>query len=445
MTSLTALDRARRKAYWRIVPLVFLSYVIAYIDRSNVAWAKFTMSQDLGFDERTYGWAAGMFFFGYVLLEIPGSLIVERWSARKWISRIMVSWGIVAALTSLVQSDTHFYVARFTLGLAEAGFFPGVIVYLTHWFPNRDRARALSLCVIAQPIAQMIGPPLTAPLLKIGTTETIAGIVTHHPAIAGLVGWQWVYIVWGIPAVLMGIVVFFCMTDRPAQARWLADDERSALESELARERAAAAAVSRGISLWRALRDPRVWLLALANFSVVTAHYGVDLFLPTVIVRWYGLSFAQLSWVVVIPYVALAAGFLLVGWSSDRRRERWFHTAVPMVIGAAALVLAVTLRGSLPLTIALVTIAIVGIRTYLTPFYALPGLFLSGTAMAGGIGLINSIANLGGALGPIAVGTVESMTGRFEGGLFFLVGMTLFSACLILGLRTWHVRAVTAR
>src|SRR3989442_9477449 len=233
-----ALDRARRKAYRRLLPLVFISYVIAFVDRSNVAIAKLTMSRDLpGFDNAVIGFGAGVFFLGYFLLEIPGTLIVERWSARKWIARIMITWGITAALTALVKTPFQFYLVRFMLGLAEAGFYPGVIVYLTHWFPSRDRARALAYFFVATPIAQIVSPKISNLLLKIGTDEMINGVPVHHPELWGLEGWQWIYIFWGIPAVVLGVFFLFGLTDRPRQARWLSPEEREALETELEREK----------------------------------------------------------------------------------------------------------------------------------------------------------------------------------------------------------------
>ena len=293
--AVTALDRARTKAYWRLLPLLFLSYAIAYIDRTNVSFAKLTMSKDLGLDNAQYALGSGLFFFlGYLLLEIPGSLIVERWSARKWVSRIMVSWGIVAALTAAVRTPVEFYVARFTLGLAEAGFFPGIIVYLTHWFPRRDRARALAYFILAQPVAYIIGPPLSYPLLRIGTDEVVNGVVVQHAELLGLEGWQWVYIAWGLPAVVLGVVVWFAMPDRPSEARWLTADERTALDAQLAADRAEAAAV-RHLTVMQALRQPVVLLLAAANFLVVIGHYGVDFFLPTILQDWYGLTLRDVT------------------------------------------------------------------------------------------------------------------------------------------------------
>jgi MFS family permease len=277
----SALDRARIKAYWRLLPLLFLSYLIAYVDRSNVSILKLKMIGDLpDFNNDIFGFGMGIFFAGYCLLEIPGTLIVERWSARKWICRIMITWGIFAALTSLVAKPWHFYSIRFLLGLAEAGFYPGVIVYLTHWFPKRDRSRALAYFFMAGPLAQLISPKLTNLLLRIGTDETVNGVLIHHPRIAGLAGWQWAYILWGIPAVVLGVLVLFFLTDRPAQARWLKDDEREALENELAREKAEHPA-SKHMTLWEALSNRKVLTLTAAYFFVVTGNYGVEFFMPT--------------------------------------------------------------------------------------------------------------------------------------------------------------------
>src|SRR5438105_4309502 len=250
------LDRARAKAYRRLLPLCFISYVIAYVDRSNVAIAKLTMSRDLpGFDNAVIGFGAGVFFIGYFLLEIPGTLIVEKWSARKWLARIMITWGITAALTAAVKTPFQFYVLRFLLGLAEAGFYPGVIVYLTHWFASRDRARALAYFFVATPIAQIISPKISNALLKIGTDEVVGGRVVHHPEVMGLEGWQWIYIAWGIPAVILGFIVLFALTDRPQQAGWLSAEERDALLAELAREKGARPASHR-MHVLTALRQP---------------------------------------------------------------------------------------------------------------------------------------------------------------------------------------------
>jgi ACS family tartrate transporter-like MFS transporter len=323
------LDGARRKAYLRLIPLVFVCYVIAYVDRANVAIASLTMTKDLpGFDSAVIGFGAGMFFWGYFLLEIPGSIIVERWSARKWLSRIMLTWGVMAALTAAVKTPTQFYVVRFLLGLAEAGFFPGVIVYLTHWFPSRDRARALAYFFVATPLAQIVSPKISNALLKIGTDEVVGGVIVHRPEVLGLEGWQWVYIFWGIPAVVLGVVVLFALTDRPREARWLSPAEREALEAELAAEKARVAA-KRRMTLGEALRHPKVLLLALAYFCTVTGSYGVEFFLPTILQQWYSLKLDAVTWLVILPPATALVGQLFVGWSSDRHKERRLHALVP--------------------------------------------------------------------------------------------------------------------
>jgi ACS family tartrate transporter-like MFS transporter len=425
------LDRARRKAYRRLIPLCFISYVIAYVDRSNVAIAKLTMTRDLpGFDNAVIGFGAGVFFIGYFLLEIPGTLIVEKWSARKWIARIMITWGIVAALTSLVKTPFQFYVVRFLLGLAEAGFYPGVIVYLTHWFASRDRARALAYFFVATPIAQVISPKISNVLLKIGTDEVASGVAVHHPEVWGLEGWQWIYIAWGIPAVMLGILVLIYLTDRPQQAKWLTDEERDALLAELEREKDARPS-SHKMGLGAALRHPKVLLLALIYFLVVTGSYGVEFFMPSILERWYSLKFDALTWLVILPPLLAVFGQLFVGWSSDRKKERWLHTAVPMASGAAGLLLVTESRGNLPLTIVGFMLAYAGFKAYLPAFWSLPSLFLSGTSAAGSIGFINSVGNLGGFMGPFVLGTVEKLTGSFMGGLYFLTACMALSAITV--------------
>lgn len=322
----TALDRARAKAYMRLLPLLFLSYVIAYVDRVNVSLATIEMSRDLpAFNNAVVGFGAGVFFIGYFILEIPGTLIVEKSSARKWICRIMVSWGLVAALTAFVKTPVQFYAVRFLLGLAEAGFFPGVIVYLTHWFPARDRAQALSWFFIATPVAQFISPKLSYFLLRVGTTETFGNVTVHHPQLLGMHGWQWMYIAWGIPAVLLGILVLFYLPDWPKDAHWLERDEREALEQELKNEKARHQQSQHHTNLLEALREgfrhPKVLLLAAAYFFVVTASYGVEIFLPKILEKWYELRLSELTWAVIIPPLGGLIGQLLVGWNSDRTGE----------------------------------------------------------------------------------------------------------------------------
>jgi len=420
ITSDDALNRARRKAYWRLLPLLFVCYVVAYIDRANVAIAKLTMTQDLpGFDNAVIGFGVGLFFWGYFLLEIPGSLLVEKWSARRLLCRIMIIWGFAAALTALVKTPFQFYAARFLLGLAEAGFFPGVIVYLTHWFPARDRSRALSLFLIATPIAQLISPKISNALLRIGTDEIVNGTVVHYPGLFGLQGWQWVYIYWGLPAVILGAIVFFALTDRPRDAKWLAPDESDALERQLGREKALRAG-GRRMTILEAFCHPKVLLLTAAYFCSTTANYGVEFFLPSILQRWYSLKLDAITWLVLLPPCLALAGQLFVGWNADRTRERRLHAVVPIVLGLIGLGLAPLTRGHLLLTVICFMVAFAGIKAYQPAFWSLPSLFLTDVAAAGSIGLINSIGNLGGFFGPTVLGTVEKYTGSFVGGIYYL-------------------------
>lgn len=421
-----ALDRARRKAYWRLLPLLFICYVIAYVDRANVAIAKLTMTKDLpGFDNAVIGFGAGLFFWGYFLLEIPGTLLVERWSARKLICRIMVTWGIMAALTAVVKTPLQFYIVRFLLGLAEAGFFPGVIVYLTHWFPARDRARALSLFLIATPVAQIISPKISYALLRIGTDG--------RSEILGLEGWQWVYIFWGIPAVVLGIVVLLWLTDRPHQAKWLQADERKALESQLELERAQRAK-GRRMTFGEAFRNWRVMALAGAYFCSTTANYGIEFFLPSILKDWYELDLNTVTWLVILPPCLALGSQLFVGWNSDRTKERRWHAAICIMMGLTALALAPLTHGYLALTIGCFMLAVAGLKGYQPAFWSLPSLFLAETAAAASIGLINSVGNLGGFLGPTVLGAVQKANDSFAGGLYFLAGCMALNVIIILSL-----------
>ena len=444
-----ALDRARKKAYWRLLPLLFVSYMIAYVDRQNVAVAKLKMTHDLPhFDNEVIGLGAGIFFLGYFLLEIPGTLMVERWSARKWICRIMLTWGAMAALTAMVKTPAQFYTVRFFLGLAEAGFFPGVVVYLTHWFPNRDRTRALSTFLIATPFAQIISPKISNWLLTIGTTDPCPlfpnswftsfvdvinrQLLAAHTALGhtGVVGWQWVYLFWAGPAILLGLMVLLWLVDKPRQAKWLTAEESEALESELERERAETRK-GRRMTVVEALRHPKVLLLALAYFCTVTASYGIEFFMPSILDAWYKLNMNELTWLIILPPIVAMAGQLICGWSSDLLKERRWHTITPMLIGSAALCTLPFTQHHLYLTIVFLMLAFAGFKSYMPSFWALPSLFLTESAAAGSIGLINSLGNLGGFHGSYMVGTIQKHTGSFSGGLVYLGCSMLVSATII--------------
>jgi ACS family tartrate transporter-like MFS transporter len=428
----TPLDTARRKVYFRALPLLFVCYIIAYVDRNNVSIAQLTMPNTLPeFTKAVIGFGSGVFFLGYFLLEIPGTLIVERWSASKWICRIMITWGIIAAMTAFVTKPSHFYAIRFLLGLAEAGFFPGVIVYLTHWFPTRDRARALSIFFVASPIAMIIGNFTSQLMLDIGENG--------NALFLGLKGWQCIFIFWGIPAVIMGVIVILVLTDRPSQAKWLTQEEREALEAELEKEKAAHKS-PKHLSVISGLLNPNVLMLCLVYFGVVTGNYGIEIFLPSILEDWYGLGASKVTLLAMIPSVFVVLGQLFIGWSSDRFHERRWHATLPIVAGAIGLICATLTQGNLILTLICFTIAATGMKAYMPAFWALPNMFLTAAAAAGSIGLINSVGNLGGFLGPTVVGKVKTVTGSYDIGLYFLATTCLTSASIVFLMPYLHRR-----
>ena len=422
-------DRTKRRVMVRIMPYLFALYIIAYLDRVNVGYAALTMKDDLGFTDEIMGLGAGIFFIGYVLLEIPGTILVEKWSARAWIARIMISWGIVAILMGFVHTKTQFYSLRFILGAAEAGFFPGVIVYLSHWFRYKDRAKAVALFMAAISISNIIGSPMSGFLLGINWL--------------GLAGWRWLFIIEGAPAIILGIVTIFYLTDRPHQATWLADDEREWLSSELKRENQAkqgAHAVGLLQTVSQAFRHREVILLTLAYFFMVTAVYGLNFWLPTMVKKLSGSSNMIVSLISALPYCVGLISILLVGWSSDRTQERRWHTALAMMATSAGLLLSVVAGNWTVLAIMMFCLAAAGTSGYLPGFWALPTSFLTGTAAAASIGLINSIGNLGGFTGPFVVGYLSRSTGSFYIGMLYLSLSALTAAGIILSLRATKQR-----
>ena len=420
-------DRARRRIMRRLMPYLFTLFVIAYLDRVNVSYAALQMKGELSFTDEVLGFGAGIFFWGYFLLEIPGSILVEKWSARRWIARIMISWGIVAILTGFVQTKNQFYLLRFLLGLGEAGFFPGVIVYLSHWFRYEDRAKVIALFMAAQPIANMVGSPVSGLLLGIRWF--------------GLSGWRWLFIIEGMPAVIFGFVTIFYLTDRPHQAHWLPADERAWLTAQLDREEQRKHSPDRHRIL-HALRHPQVVLLALTYFFMVSSVYGFTFWLPSIIKKLSGSSNLRVSLIAAIPYCVGLIAILLVGWSSDRTRERRWHTALPMLAASLGLLLAVMLQDRLALSVSMFCLAAAGIYAYCPGFWSLPSSFLSGTAAAASIGMINSIGNLGGYVGPHVVGYVSTLTGSFVGGVLYLSLSALLAAGLVLSIRAPKVQLV---
>jgi D-galactonate transporter len=412
------------------MPFLICLYIIAFIDRANVGYAALEMTQDLGFDAEVLGFGAGIFFIGYFLLEIPGTLLVEKWSARKWLARIIISWGILATLTGFIQTSTQFYIVRFLLGLGEAGFFPGVIVYLSHWVRYQDRAKAVAMFMTAIPISYMIGAPVSGLILNVDWL--------------GWAGWRWVFILEGIPALVLGVVTLFYLTDRPRQAGWLENDEIDWIEGELERERAERKAV-RAYRVGEALRNRNVVLLALAYFCGVTSAYGINIWLPTILKDQFHYSSFQTSLLSAVPYCAGFTVMLVAGWSSDRRNERRWHTAVALLAVSFGLFLSTLVSGNIYLTILAFSIAAAGLYSYLPVFWSLPAIFLTETAAAACVGMINSVGNLGGFAGPYIVGYLSKTTGSFYGGIIYLSCSAFAAALLILAVHKTHSPTAASR
>jgi MFS transporter, ACS family, tartrate transporter len=402
------------KISWRLLPLIVVSYLMAYIDRTNVSFAALTMNPDLGISPYMYGWGAGIFFLGYALFEVPSNMVLERVGARRWIARIMLTWGIISGLMAACTGPASFLVLRFLLGVAEAGFFPGIIFYFTYWYPAAYRARVISTLFLAVPVANAVA-------------SVVSGAILEMDGVLGIKGWQWVFILEAIPAVLLAFVVLRLMTDRPAVATWLDADEREWLETELQAERAKIESVGR-LSLLQSLTDKRVLALSAIYFTGVTASYGVVFFLPQ-IVKGLGLSNLMTGFVTAIPYTIGVIGLVAWGHSSDRHKERRWHLIVATTVAAVGLAGVAWLNNSF-WAIAAMSVAVVGIYGSRPSFWPMPSLFLTGASAAAGIALINSIGNLGGYVGPFIVGWIKDSTKSFEMALYFLAACALLSAVI---------------
>ena len=411
-------QRARRRIAKRLLPFLFVLYVIAFLDRMNIGAAALQMPHDLGFSDRVVGMGAGIFFLGYFLLEIPGALIVERWSARRWIARIMISWGLVTVLMAFIHTAQQFYLVRFFVGAAEAGFLPGVIVYLTHWFRDQDRGKAVAFFYAANPLSYVIGSPIAGLLLGFSWF--------------GLRGWRWLFILEGIPAIVLGLITVFYLTDWPAEARWLPPDERSWITEQLQREKQTKNR-RHSFSVWGALRNRDVILLTLCYFCAMTGSYGIAFWLPTILKRISGQSDLKVTLLAALPYVAAFVTQQVNGWHSDRTRERRWHAAIPLFLCALALSLAVLSSGRPMVAIGLFVLVGGSFYGFQPCFWAVPTLFLSESAAAASIGLINSVGNLGGFVGPMVMGYLTTRTHSFAAGLWYLVGSLIVGGLLMLG------------
>jgi ACS family tartrate transporter-like MFS transporter len=403
-----------RKVYLRLLPFAIVTYFFCFIDRVNVGFAALTMNKDLGLTASMFGTAAGAFFWGYCLFEVPSNLIMEKVGARFWIARIMITWGILSGATAFCTGPYSFLVLRFLLGVAEAGFFPGLVLFFTYWFPDRHRARIVGGFFVALPVAVMTGAPISTALLGLDGLQ-------------GLAGWQWIFIAEAAPTVLLGIAVLFYVTDRPAQARWLSAEERIWLTAIIDDERRRIEA-RRKVSLLRSFFDPKVLLLSLTWLGMVTAGYGVVFFVPQII-KQLGLTNMQVGWATMIPYFCGAVSVVTWGWISDRMGERRWNLFWACVVAATGLVVAGLFSGTYGALIG-ISIAAVGLNGKQGPFWSMPSMFLTGTASAAGIAWINSIGNLGGSIGPFIVGWIKDSSGSFAGGLYCLAGFALMSAAV---------------
>ena len=404
----------------RLMPFLIVAYLFAYIDRANLGVAKLRMQTELGFSDAVIGLGAGIFFIGYFLLEIPGSLIVERYSARKWFARIMISWGLVAALTGFITDSKQFYVARFLLGTAEAGFFPGVIVYLSHWFQHEDRTRAKSWFMMTQPLAVVIGTPLSR-------------LILDNVHWNGWAGWRWVFVLEGIPAVLLGVVAFFYLTDRPRNAAWLPDEEKRWLLGELEKEEEQKTAAGR-VRILDAFRHRQTLLLMAIFFLIVTCNQAILFFLPSITNNMTGISVFWQTLVSILPYLCSMVGILVNGHWSSRTGERRWHTAVPILLAACGLAGAILSEGHLVLTIVFFCLIGFSFQAYLPVLWTLPTTYLGKSAAAVAIGTINSVGNLGGFVGPYLFGHLKTLTGSFNASLWFVTGCMLISGLLATGI-----------
>jgi MFS transporter, ACS family, tartrate transporter len=407
--------RTMGKVAWRLLPLIIVIYFVAYIDRTNVGFAAISMNQDLGFTPYLYGWGAGIFFIGYALFEVPSNVMLHRIGARIWIARIMLTWGLVSGCMALVSGPASFLTLRFLLGVAEAGFFPGVLLYFTYWFPKAYRARVISALFLAVPGSNAVA-------------AAISGLLLQMDGVWGVTGWQWMFLLESVPAVLLAPVVLATLTDRPSDATWLQPDERQWLVERMAAEDQALKGEQAERPLLAVITDRRVLALSMIYLTIVTATYGITFFLP-LIVKTHGLSNINTGFITAIPYVIGTIGMVLWAQSSDRRQERRWHFIVACGLAAIGLIGAGRASG-IAAAMTAMSIAAIGLYGSKPAFWPLPSMFLTGVGAAAGIAMVNSIGNLGGFVGPYIVGWLNDRTGRYDAGLYFLAGCAVASALI---------------
>ena len=404
---------------WRLIPFLLILYIISFLDRVNVGFAKLQMSADIGLSDAAFGLGAGIFFIGYAACEIPSNLLLQRFGARFWIARILVVWGIISVCFMFVTTPAQFLTLRFLLGIAEAGFYPGIVLYLTYWFPSKLRSQVCALFFIGIPIAGFIGGPLSGFIMK-----SMAGVY-------GLSGWQWLFLLEGAPAIIAGVVTYFYLSNGPRDAKWLTANERNIIVPALEAEEAAHRAMGHGHRLVDALASPKVWLLAITNFTLLGGIYGISFWMPQ-IVKDLGVQDVFMNGVVnSIPFAVACAAMVIVGRSSDRTRERKWHIIVCATIGALGLIGGATLTGTPALALASLSLALAGALASITVLWVLPSALLTGAAAAGGIALMATIGNLGGYVAPYILGLAKEATGRLDFGLFVMSAAMILGALLV--------------
>ncbi len=407
-------DHTRHQIALRLLPFLFVLYIVNYLDRTSVAYAAIGMSRTLGFSDRVFGLGAGIFFVSYVALQIPGALMVERWSARRCIAVILIAWGSLTVLTGLVHTAGQLYGARLLLGAAEAGFFPGVVVYLSHWFIREDRAKAGSNFMAAIPLSFIVGSPL-------------AGWILGHPWL-GVDGWRWLFVLEGMPAVLMGAVAFFYLTDRPRDAEWLAPEQRQWIEEKLVEEKPVN---PKKITTWRALCSGPVLVMSAVAFLEYFVAYTVAFWLPTILKRQSGFSDVRVGFMGMVPYMVGLIAMLVNGWHSDKTGERRWHTAVPLFIAATALLGLITVTASTQVSLILFTMLLC-VSGFLPVFWAMPSEILSESAAAASVGMINAVGSIAGFAGPFLFGYLNSRTGSYSSGLMVMMVCAIAGGLLVL-------------
>ena len=415
----SALDATYRAVTWRLIPFLFVLWVLAWIDRVNIGFVKLTMLDVLKWSDTIYGLGAGIFFLGYFFFEVPSNLLLARIGARKTIARITMGWGIVCVLMMFVKTPMMFYFLRFMMGVFEAGFYPGIILYLTYWYPSERRAKAFGMFMSASGVAGVIGGPL-------------AGMVMNGlQGVNGWAGWQWVFLVEGVPSIIASVVTWFYLTDKPSQARWLTAEQRKLVEDDLARD--AGALGHREESLLSALKNPKLWLLILTYFCVIAANSSLTFFGPSVVKEVGFTDPVTIGWIMALSYLCGAIGMVVNGLHSDHSKEARMHCAVAAALGALGLLLTALLMKTSPM-LALVTqtVAIIGTMSAIPVFWQLPGRFLAGAAAAGGVALINSIANLAGFGAPAMLGVIKTQTGGLAPGLLIVAAVEVCATVLIL-------------